>query len=129
MARHKSKIFSERELAIMNAVWDLRKATIHQIRERMGGTKAGAYTSIATMVKFLENKGALKHSIAGRTYHFESRISRERAGITALRHVLRGFFGNDRLALLRALVSKERFTEAEKQEALAIISEAKSRTN
>lgn len=127
MARQKSKIFSQRELEIMNAVWDLGRAKVRDIRERMGGEKAGAYTSIATMLKFLENKGAVKHRIVGRTYYFEPRISRERAGAQALRYVLRGFFRNNLQALMKVLVSKERLSEAQREEILSILHDAKTR--
>jgi predicted transcriptional regulator len=126
MARHRSKILTERELEIMNALWDLRRAKVRDIRERMGGEQAGAYTSVATMLRFLERKSAVKHSIAGRTYYFEPRISRERAGVEALQYVLRGFYGDNAAALIKGLLSKERLSEAQRDEILSIISEAKT---
>jgi predicted transcriptional regulator len=127
MSRHKSKIFSERELEIMNALWDLGKAPVRAIRDRMGGKKAGAYTSVATMLKFLENKGAVRHRIVGRAYQFEPRISRERAGAQALRFVLRGFFRNSPQSLIETLVSKERLSETQKEEILSIVKNAETR--
>ena len=122
-----SKLFSERELEIMNALWDLGRAPVRAIRERMGGKRAGAYTSVATMLKFLENKGAVKHRIVGRAYHFEPRISRERAGAQALRFVLRGFFRNSPRDLIETLLSKERLSEAQKEEILSIVKNAETR--
>jgi len=105
----------------MNAVWDLRRASINDIRGYLGGTRAGAYTSVATMVRFLENKGVLKHSIAGRTYYYEARISRERAAYHAVRYVLRTYFRNNSPALFRSCYSKEAATEEEKREILRIL--------
>ncbi|HOE12868.1 MAG TPA: BlaI/MecI/CopY family transcriptional regulator [bacterium] len=121
MPRQRSKIFSEREISIMNAVWDLRKASINDIRNHLGGARAGAYTSVATMVRFLEKKGALKHTIAGRMYYYEARISRERAAYHAVRYVLRTYFRNNSPALFRACFSKEAPTEEEKQEILRFL--------
>ncbi len=69
MARRRAKIFSEREMEVMNAVWKLGRASVKQIRDEMGGDNAGAYTSIATMLKFLESKDALRHEQYGRTYY------------------------------------------------------------
>ena len=57
MARRRGKILSERELEVMIAVWKLGRGTVKDIRMAMGGDKAGAYTSVATMLKFLETKG------------------------------------------------------------------------
>jgi len=127
MARHRSKILTERELEIMNALWDLRRARVRDIRERIGGEKAGAYTSIATMLRFLERKEVIKHSVVGRTYYFEPAISRERAGAMALRYVLQGFFRNNSQALIKTLVSRERLSEHEKEEIVSIITESKTR--
>ena len=44
MARRKAKIFSEREMEVMNAVWKLGRASVKQIRDEMGGDNAGAYS-------------------------------------------------------------------------------------
>jgi len=127
MARHRSKIFSERELEIMNAVWHLRRASVREIREYLGGDKAGAYTSVATMLKFLEEKGAVKHTIAGRTYYFEPKIKRQRAAANALKYVLQGYFQGSPEALVRTLTGRERLTQNQKEAILSIIEEAEVR--
>lgn len=129
MARHRSKIFSERELEIMNALWDLRKASVREIREHLGGDKAGAYTSIATMLKFLEHKGAAKHTIAGRTYFFEPRITKQRAAANALKYVLRGYFSGSPETLVKTLVGRERLSRNQLQEIMSIIKEAESNSS
>lgn len=115
MARRRSKIFSERELEVMNAVWKLKKATVKEIRKEMGGEEAGAYTSIATMLKLLENKGALRHEQEGRAYFYIAVSSKEEEQEKALRYILNGFFDGDMNRFMEALrlVSSEHHNDVE----------------
>lgn len=103
MARRRAKILSERELEVMNAVWKLGKASVKDVRSVMGGEKAGAYTSIATMLKFLESKGVLKHIQEGRTFYYTPQTSKENEQKKALEYVLESYFDGDISFLLRTL--------------------------
>lgn len=103
MARRRAKILSERELEVMNAVWKLGKASVKEIRSEMGGDKAGAYTSIATMLKFLESKGALRHEQQGRTFYYLPRTSKEFEQRKALDYILSSYFDSDVRSMLHAL--------------------------
>lgn len=106
MARKRSKIFSERELEVMNAAWKLEKATVQEIREEMGGNNAGAYTSIATMLKLLEKKGALRHEQQGRTYYFIPTTTKEHEQQKAAHYVLECFFDGDAALMIRAILQR-----------------------
>lgn len=95
MGRRRSKILSERELEVMNVVWDLGKATVREVHETLGGDREAAYTSIATMMKFLEDKGMLRHRKMGRTYYYHPAITREEIQANAIRYILSAFFHNN----------------------------------
>lgn len=116
MARKRSKIFSERELEVMKAVWKLEKATVKEIREEMGGEKAGAYTSIATMLKLLENKGALRHEQEGRAYYYIPTTTREEEQRKAVRYVLNGFFEGDSARLMQCVEDFVRMNPQDREE-------------
>lgn len=105
MARRRAKIFSERELQVMNAVWKLGRASVKQIRDEMGGDGAGAYTSIATMLKFLESKGALRHEQYGRTYYYVPNTSKDKEQQKALQYVLGVYFDENIERMIETLMS------------------------
>lgn len=104
MARRRAKIFSERELEVMNAVWALGRASVKQIRDQMGGEDAGAYTSIATMLKFLESKGALRHEQIGRTYYYLPNTDKKEEQQKAVLYMLDVFFDGNLPHLMETLI-------------------------
>ncbi len=126
MARRRAKIFSERELEVMNAVWKLGRASVKQIRDDMGGEDAGAYTSIATMLKFLESKGALSHEQIGRTYYYIPNTTKEQEQQKSIQYILRVFFDNDIMNLVETLVNTVHPSNNELEQIEKIISKAKS---
>jgi BlaI family transcriptional regulator, penicillinase repressor len=114
MSRRRAKILSERELEVMNAVWNLGKASVKEIRSAMGGEKAGAYTSIATMLKFLESKGALRHEQQGRTFYYSSCTSKEYEQDKAMRYILANYFGGNVNRMLTTLNSSINLNQDER---------------
>jgi predicted transcriptional regulator len=48
------------EMEIMDALWDLGSASIREIRERLPEKKRPAYTTVQTIVRRLEEKGAVR---------------------------------------------------------------------
>lgn len=92
MARRRSQILTVRELEVMNALWRLGKGTINEIREEMGGTSVEAYTTIATMLKFLESKDIVLHEQKGRSFFYIPKISKESEQCRTLIYILEGYF-------------------------------------
>ena len=104
MARKRAKIFSHRELQVMNAVWKLQKASVREIQKEMGGKKAGAYTSVATMLKLLEEKGAIRHVQKGRRFYYIPKTTKEQEQEKALTYLVKGFFGGNVNTLIRSVL-------------------------
>ena len=113
MARRRSKILSQRELEVMNAVWNLGRASVRQVREELGGEKAGAYTSIATMLKFLEKKSILRHRKVGRTYFYYSRHTRMEEQLKAAHYFLHYYFEGKILLLFELVLQIAKLSETE----------------
>jgi BlaI family transcriptional regulator, penicillinase repressor len=111
MSRRRAKIFSEREAEVMNIVWKLGKASVGEVREALGGNAAGAYTSIATMLKFLEKKGALRHEKQGRSYYYYPTRSKTKEQQKAVRYILQTYFEGNAQALILAIQSNEKLSQ------------------
>ncbi|HQH70496.1 MAG TPA: BlaI/MecI/CopY family transcriptional regulator [bacterium] len=125
MSRRRSKILSERELEVMRAVWKLGKASVKEIRQEMGGESAGAYTSIATMLKFLEKKGVLRHVQIGRSYYYSANTSQSAEQQKALKFILQGYFEGNWKILLKLLPRISRMTMEERSMIHNLIAELK----
>lgn len=70
------KRLSDKEEALMNAVWNLEKAFAKDIREAMPDPKPHINT-ISTMMKRLVDKGLLKYEDFGPTYRYYPAISKK----------------------------------------------------
>ena len=100
------------ELEIMDVVWKLGEATVHQVRECL--TRPLAYTTVMTTLSLLESKKKVLERIkCGRAYVYRPVVTREevsRSMLEDLRHVL---FGDAFPSLVLNMLSKEDLSEAD----------------
>jgi BlaI family penicillinase repressor len=80
VARSKDIQLTRFELEIMDALWNLGSASIREIHEALPEKKRPAYTTVQTMIRRLEEKGAV-HQVKkiSNAHIFEPLISREAA--------------------------------------------------
>ncbi|HEY6343328.1 MAG TPA: BlaI/MecI/CopY family transcriptional regulator [Bryobacteraceae bacterium] len=115
MARKKSPNLTEAELRLMDVIWEKGSATVAEVAEALPQDLHLAYNTVLTTLRILENKGYLKHVKAkeGRAFVYRAVVSRDDASRSALRHLVRRFFGNSAEALVLNLLDDERLSEAE----------------
>jgi BlaI family penicillinase repressor len=82
---------SRREREIMDAVYQLGEAGVAEIAQRMGDDPG--YDSVRVTLGILEKKGHVAHREDGRRYVYQPTVPHSRATKTALRDVLKTFFG------------------------------------
>src|SRR5213079_2899388 len=75
--------------AVMEAAWDLGEATVQQVRDRIGGKKPPAYTTVLSVMQKLEKAGWLDHRAEGRTYVYRPTKSRREVGSRSLRSFMK----------------------------------------
>ncbi len=64
-----TKELTKAEEQIMHVIWDMKNAFIRDIIKKLPEPKP-AYTTVATMVKILEEKGFVEHEAFGKSYRF-----------------------------------------------------------
>lgn len=102
--------FTDRELDIMNVLWEHGPATAAQVRERLSDELA--YNTVLTMLRILEEKGHVTHSESGRAHVYRSLVARDVASRSALRRVMTKLFrGNPELLLTQ--LAEDRDLDAE----------------
>ena len=96
MARKKSLNLTEAELRLMDIVWEKGAATVGEVAAALPGEPGLAYNTILTTLRILEQKGYVRHTKPreGRAFVYRALVGREQASRNALRHLVRGFFGN-----------------------------------
>jgi BlaI family transcriptional regulator, penicillinase repressor len=80
-----------RERQIMDAIYELREASVAEVLAKLPDPPS--YSAVRTMIRSLEAKGLLRHRQVSTRYVYRPAHSRDEAGLSALRHLMRTFFG------------------------------------
>jgi len=112
VARKKEKRTAERlltgaEFDIMNQVWRLGSASVRQTMEALGPEREVAYTTVATVLKILENKGFLESRKTYGVLCYTPKVSRESYESVSARHLVANVFQGAPAALVSRLLDDE----------------------
>jgi predicted transcriptional regulator len=102
------KKLGERELDILEALWQLKSATVAQVQEflREHGNEV-AYTTVQTMLNRLEAKNVVNRDDSDRAHRYIAVLKQPKAAESALKRLTERFFGGSAEALVTRLVEKE----------------------
>lgn len=126
MGRPAAAELTGRELEVMHAFWRRGgPATVAEVREDLERRGAGgAYTTIATLVKILADKGFLEQVGEERPYAYRPRRSYEDVSGRLLGEVVDRVFRGSREQLLVRLFERRRLTERERALLERVLGEA-----
>jgi BlaI family transcriptional regulator, penicillinase repressor len=96
-------IFTERELDIMNVLWERGNGTVAEVKESIRDELA--YTTVLTILRTLEAKGFIDHEEEGRAYRYFPVVEKEEARESHLNRLMTKLFAGSPEALLTQLVS------------------------
>ena len=84
--------------AVIEVVWELGEASVHQVRKRLSRKKKLAYTTVLTAMQKLEKAGWLRHRTEGKSYIYAATRTREQAGAKSVRKFMERMFDGDTLS-------------------------------
>jgi predicted transcriptional regulator len=125
MGRHSIDTLGELQRAVMERVWELGEATVHDVRERLGPKKKLAYTTVLTVLQKLEKTGWLDHRAEANHYIYLPTRSREEAGAGSVRGFLKRVFDDDAVAMFQHLIRESDLSEDDLLELRKMIDEKK----
>lgn len=97
MTRKQTIKLTRFELEIMDALWALGGGSIREIHERLPEKKRPAYTTVQTIIRRLEEKGAvIQTKQVGNAHIFEPTVTREAAHRRLIDELLDMFGGSAR---------------------------------
>ncbi|HEY2883215.1 MAG TPA: BlaI/MecI/CopY family transcriptional regulator [Pirellulales bacterium] len=123
MARPRAKELTERELEVMQIFWKQGEMTAVDARERLAAAGLDrAYTTIATLVRILVEKGFL-NQLPGeeRPFRFKPTRSQEEVSRSMLADVVDRVFQGSREQLLVQLLKQKKLTAKERAALLEIL--------
>ncbi len=120
----KGDTLTKSEIQVMNTLWEMPDGgCIHDIIARYPDPKP-AYTTIATFLKILLNKGFVKfRKLSGKTHTYYPLVSKEEYTRQMITDVKDSFFGGSGSSLVKFFVEREELSESEIKELIDIIKE------
>ena len=103
----------ELQRAVIEVVWNLGEASVHQVRKELSRRKKLAYTTVLTAMQKLEKAGWLRHRAEGKVYVYSPTRTREEAGAKSARKFLDRIFDGDALLMFQHLMRQDKLSDGE----------------
>lgn len=101
----------KRERQIMDVIYRLGRATVAEVRA--GLADPPTYSAVRGMLRFLEEKGQLRHVQEGMKYVYLPTVAPSKARRSALQRLVRTFFGGSTREAVAALLDEKRLDAAD----------------
>jgi predicted transcriptional regulator len=98
----------ERELDVMNVLWDHGSGTVADVRAALPADLA--YTTVLTILRNLEDKGLVAHEAEGRAHRYFPSVSRQKAQSSAVARLMSSLFSGSAEELLVHLVGARKIS-------------------
>ena len=124
----KTAQLSRREREIMDIIYAREEASAGEVHAAM--PDAPSYSAVRALLRILEDKGHLRHREEGARYIYAPTQSREKASRSALKQMVKTFFGGSLSSAVAALVDAEggKLSEADFKRIESIIQAAKNKS-
>jgi BlaI family penicillinase repressor len=119
---------SELESVVMDFIWSHGPATAEDVRTGLRERWPMKDSTARTVLRRLETKGFLTHTVEGRTYIYEGAEPAEKIAVRAVRQILDRFCQGSVESLLVGMVENEVVEDEELERLAKKIRSAKSRS-
>ncbi len=117
---------AQHQLDVMEVIWELGEATVHQVRDRINERKDLAYTTVLSVMQKLEQEGWLTHRTEQRTYVYQPTVTREEAGTRTVRRLIDQVFSGRPQLMFQHLIDEGNISEDDVSELRKLINRRKS---
>jgi BlaI family penicillinase repressor len=107
------QILGDLQHAIMTVLWTRGEATTAEVHEALRAERGLALTTIATMLRKMEEKGVVDHRTEGRQFVYRPTVTRDEVRESMVGELVERLFGGDARALVAHLVSEHEIDAAE----------------
>jgi predicted transcriptional regulator len=111
--------FTERELDIMNVLWERGSATGGEVRAGLEDDLA--YNTVLTMLRILEEKGHVRRKPEGRAHRYYPLVERQQAKSNAVSRLIDRLFDGEPRLLATQLVDDRSLTDNDLRELRALL--------
>lgn len=112
------------EEEIMQILWRLGDAVVNEIIP-LTNEPHPKYTTVATFLKILENKGFVRHEAEGKSHRYYPTVSREEYARGVMTSMLASYFGGSLSQMVSFFSQHEQISTGEMEEILEIMHRAR----
>ena len=109
------------QLRIMQILWRRGEASARQITDDLNGRDPIAHSTVQTLLRQLEGKKLIDHSVGDRIFTFRPLIDQSQVTESAADDMLHRVFGGSALGLVAHLVKTKKITRQELDELRLLI--------
>lgn len=80
------------QLAVIRVLWRLKRATVADVQVELESDRPLAYSTLATILKRLEDKGVVRHAVDGRTFIYEPLVAADQVGYSVVSDLVEKVF-------------------------------------
>lgn len=121
MARHASKQPTERELKLLQVLWDLGPSRLCEIAARVNEEETIALTTVATMLKLMEGKRLVKRGGTKGQVFWSAIVTHEETKSNFLKSLADTLFDGSSKLLVSHLLEQGKLSNEERDEIAALL--------
>jgi BlaI family transcriptional regulator, penicillinase repressor len=115
------------QMKIMQALWAGEGLSARQITEELNRSEPIAHSTVQTLLRKLEAKGAVRHESHERTFVFYPVVKEDRAKWSAVCDVMDRVFDGSAVEMVSCLFEKERLSAEEMEQIRRLIDKQKGK--
>jgi len=110
MPKGKLQGVSPAETEILRLVWQLERATVQGVCDRLPAKRKIAYATVQTLLRRLEAKGYVRHDVEGKAHVFFPAVKRDDVVKRSVGDFIERLFGGDPIPLVQYLAEHGQIT-------------------
>jgi len=119
MQKEKKVNLTKGEEEVMQLLWDIGKGTVNDILEKYQ-ENAPKYTTVATFLKLLEDKGYVGHLSKGKSNVYYPLVEKEAYAGTIANNIVANFFGGSLMQMVSYFNKEKKLSKEEKLQLLEL---------
>ena len=121
---NKKQVLTRGEEEIMQILWQLQTANVNEIIACTSEPRP-KYTTVATFLKILENKGFVGHTTEGKSHRFHPILAKEEYAQTVVTSMLSNYFDGSLSQMISFFSQRENLSVQELDELLELLQKSK----
>ena len=122
-----AKRLTGRQLAVMRVLWAHGEAKVSDVQRLLDLDPPLAYSTVATVLSRMEEKGLVTHRVVGRTFHYGAAMAEDSFGQSMVGELVERVFGGSPAELVNQLLESNQVDADELARIKALVKKHEAR--